>query len=251
MEATETDAMSDYHSTRFNPDTRRDVLWKTLVASYFQQRIPRDGCVLELGAGYAHFINHVRTRKRIAIDIWEGLRGCAADGVETLIQDVCDLSGVEPASVDCAFASNLVEHLTQEQFASMLNQLRQKLRPGGTLTLLQPNFRFAYREYFDDYTHVTVYSDRSLCDFLTANGFRVLECRRRFLPLTVKSRWPVSSLLIRLYLLSPWKIFGKQMLVRCTPAAKHARHADDSRSGQQSVQFESAAKVIVDVRVDG
>ena len=86
------------------------------------------------------------------------------------------------------------------------------------MNLLQPNYRFAYREYFDDYTHVAVYSDRSLCDFLAANGFRVLECRPRFLPLTIKSRLPVSAMLIRLYLLSPWKILGKQMLVRCAPS---------------------------------
>jgi SAM-dependent methyltransferase len=210
--------VSDYHSTRLAPDPRRDVLWEALVTGYFQRLIPEDGCVLELGAGYAHFINNVRSRKRIAVDIWEGLRDHAAAGVETLIQSACDLTGIESGSVDFAFASNLAEHLTQDEFALVLQQLRQKLRPGGTLNLLQPNFRFAYREYFDDYTHVTVYSDRSLCDFLAANGFRVLECRQRFLPLTVKSRWPASSLLIRLYLLSPWKIQGKQMLVRCTPA---------------------------------
>jgi hypothetical protein len=46
----------------------------------------------------------------------------------------------------------------------------------------------------------------------------VLECRPRFLPLTTKSRLPVSAMLIRLYLLSPWKITGKQMLVRCAPS---------------------------------
>jgi SAM-dependent methyltransferase len=209
--------VTGYHSTRFAPDPRRDVLWKTLVANYFQALIPADGCVLELGAGYAHFINHVRARRKIAIDLWEGLRDHAAPEVETLIQSACDLSRIEPESVDFVFASNLMEHLPQPEFATLLEQLKQKLPPGGTLNLLQPNFRFAYREYFDDYTHVTVYSDRSLCDFLEAHGFRVLECRPRFLPLTVKSRWPVSPLLIQLYLLSPWKVMGKQMLVRCTP----------------------------------
>jgi hypothetical protein len=59
-----------------------------------------------------------------------------------------------------------------------------------------------------------------LCDFLAANGYRVIEVRPRFLPLTVKSRFPVSPVLIRLYLLSPWKFLGKQMLVRCTPAGE-------------------------------
>ncbi len=218
MEAGEGDTVSGYHATRFPPDARREVLWKTLVACYFQRLIPEDGCTLELGAGYGHFINHVRSRRRIAIDVWEGLTCHAAPGVETLIESVCDLSGLAPASVDFAFASNLVEHLTQQEFATLLGQLRQKLRPGGTLNLLQPNYRFAWREYFDDYTHVTVYSDRSLCDFVEANGFRVIESRPRFLPLTLKSRFPISPLLIRLYLLSPWKFRGKQMLVRCTPA---------------------------------
>jgi hypothetical protein len=34
------------------------------------------------------------------------------------------------------------------------------------------------------------------------------------LPLTIKSRLPVSALLIRMYLMSPWKVMGKQMLLR-------------------------------------
>jgi SAM-dependent methyltransferase len=218
MESAGSGPMSGYHDTRFAPDERRDVLWKTLVSAYFQRLIPAEGCTLELGAGYGQFINHVCSRKRIAVDVWEGLRDHVAPGVEPLIRTACDLSGIEPASVDFCFASNLAEHLTRDEFALLLKEVRQKLKPDSTLNLLQPNYRFAYREYFDDYTHVSVYSERSLCDFLAANGFRVLECQPRFLPLTVKSSLPVSPLLIKLYLLSPWKILGKQMLVRCTPA---------------------------------
>jgi SAM-dependent methyltransferase len=144
--------MSGYHDTRFTPDARRETLWKTLVTAYFQRLIPVGGCTLELGAGYAHFINNVRSLQRIAVDTWKGLRDHAAPGVQTLIQTACDLSGIEAASVDFAFASNLTEHLTKEEFSGLLQQLRQKLKPGGTLNLLQPNYRFAFREYFDDYT---------------------------------------------------------------------------------------------------
>jgi hypothetical protein len=59
-----------------------------------------------------------------------------------------------------------------------------------------------------------VYSDRSLADFLASRGYRVIDCRPRFLPLTVKSALPVSPLLIRLYLAFPMKPLGKQMLIR-------------------------------------
>ena len=99
----------------------------------------------------------------------------------------------------------------------MLTQVRGKLTASGTLVIVQPNYRFAYKEYFDDYTHVSVYSDRSLCDFLAANGFRIEECLPKFLPLTIRSAFPVSPFLIRTYLRLPVKPFGKQMLIRARP----------------------------------
>jgi SAM-dependent methyltransferase len=214
MDSPRREEMSGYHDTRFTHDPRRDVLWQTLCDAYFQRLVPRDGCVLDLGAGYGHFINHIRCARRIAVDQWEKAGGFLAPDVEWHCSSVMDLGGIADNSVDFVFASNVFEHLTQAEFATVLSQVRSKLRPGGTLNILQPNYRYAYREYFDDYTHVSVYSDRSLADFLRAHGFRILECHPRFLPLTVKSRWPVSPRLIRLYLSLPVKPLGKQMLIR-------------------------------------
>ena len=93
-----------------------------------------------------------------------------------------------------------------------------KLSARGSLTILQPNYRYAYREYFDDYTHVAIYSHVSLADLLSAQGWDVLDVRPRFLPLTIKSRLPVHPLLIRAYLASPIKPGGsKQMLIHARP----------------------------------
>jgi hypothetical protein len=113
---------------------------------------------------------------------------------------VTDLGFLPDRSVDFVFASILFEYLTLEEFATVLEQLRAKLKRGGTLNILQPNYRFAHREYFDDYNHISIYSNRSLKDFLTSHGFRVIECKPRFLPLTIKSGLPVSPFLVRLYL---------------------------------------------------
>ena len=119
--------------------------------------------------------------------------------------------------LDFVFASNLFEHLTQTEFAAVLAQLKQKLRPGGTLAILQPNYKLAHRDYCDDYTHVAAYSDISLCDFLRANGYRIISSAASFLPFSLKSRFPVARWLIRWYLLLPWKPFAGQMLVRAEP----------------------------------
>jgi SAM-dependent methyltransferase len=206
-----------YFETRLEHDPRREVLWRTLCLHYFSGLISSSDCVLELGAGYGHFVNNVTARRRIALDTWKGFVDYLQPGIESRVGDVSDLSFLVPASVNFAFASNLFEHITQEEFSSVLRQLRNILAENGTLNILQPNYYYAYREYFDDYTHRTVYTHTSLCDFLETNGYRVIECKPRFLPLTVKSRLPVSALLIRLYLHSPWKVAGKQMFVRARP----------------------------------
>src|ERR1035441_2577586 len=185
--------MREYHNTRLPHDSRRETLWKTLCESYFQRFVRPPDTVLELGCGYAEYLN---------------------PGVRAEVGDITLLTGIAAHSVDFVFASNVFEHLTQPEMAACLNQVRRVLRPGGTINIVQPNYRLCYAEYFDDYTHVSIYSDRSLSDFLRANGFDILHCEPRFLPLTIKSRLPVWPALIKAYLASPVKPLAKQMFIR-------------------------------------
>jgi SAM-dependent methyltransferase len=207
-----------YHDTRLRPDPRREIVWKALWRYHFCRIVPADGCVLDIGCGYGGFINHVVARQRIALDAWPDFPEYLDAGVEALVGDVIELRRLPDRAVDFAFASNLFEHLSQASFAAALDILRAKLSPRGTLTILQPNYRYAYREYFDDYTHVAVYSHISLADFLAANGYQVMETRPRFLPLTIKSRLPIHPALIAAYLKSPIKPLAKQMFLRAQAA---------------------------------
>lgn len=207
-----------YFQSRLSPDPRRTVLWKTLWDCYFRFLVHENDTVLDLGAGYCDFINHVRARKRFAVDQWPEIKKYAAPGVHTNVGELTDLGCLADGSVDFAFASNVFEHISQADLSRIMIQLRAKLSERGRLCLIQPNYRYCYKEYFDDYTHVTVFSHVSLQDFLTANDFRILDCRPRFLPLTIKSRLPVHPLLIRAYLASPLKPQAKQMLVLAEPA---------------------------------
>jgi SAM-dependent methyltransferase len=206
-----------YHDSRLTADPKRDVVWRTLWQHHFSKLVHDDDCVLDLGCGYGNFINHVVARRRIAVDSWKDFPAHLAPGIEAVIGEATELGFLPDGGVDFAFASNLFEHITQQDFSRVLEVLRAKLSARGTLTILQPNYRYAYREYFDDFTHVAIYSHVSLVDFLAANGFEVLTVSPRFLPLTVKSRLPVSSWLIRAYLASPIKLLGKQMLITARP----------------------------------
>jgi hypothetical protein len=69
--------------------------------------------------------------------------------------------------------------------------------------------------------HVAIYSPVSMCAFLAANGCEILDMVSRFLPLTVKSRLPVSSFLIRLWLnsaIKPMESKCSSLLVRSDTA---------------------------------
>lgn len=214
METVVSDARG-YHDTRFPFDPRREIVWQTLCNYYFNKLLRPEFHVLELGAGYGHFINNVQCQRKTAVDQWEGMVKYLRPEVEAHVGSVTELGFLPHDSVDFAFASNLFEHLTQAEFASTLAELRRVLRPGGTLNILQPNYRLAYREYFDDYTHCSIYSDSSLCDFLSTHGFEILERVPGFLPFSIKSsKGLVRPWLIKLYVASPWKPLAKQMLIR-------------------------------------
>ena len=211
------DEYDGYHEARLPYDPRRTKVWKALWEYYFSKRVSADDCVLDLGCGYCDFINSVVARRRIAMDSWPGFTRHLAHGVEAIVGSVTNLEQLQDSGVNFAFASNLLEHLSRPEVGRMLAELGRKLRHGGSLTVLQPNWRYAYREYFDDYTHISVWSHVSLPEFMSANGWEILEVVPRFLPLTIKSRLPVSPWLIKAWLNSPIKPSGKQMLIRARP----------------------------------
>jgi SAM-dependent methyltransferase len=206
-----------YHASRLPADARRDVLWQSLWRYRFSAMVRPDDCVLDLGAGYGSFINQVQAHRRIAVDTWPDFPTHLAPGVEYRVGSVTELDFLADGAVDFAFASNLFEHLTHEQLAAVLAALSRKLSPGGTLTIVQPNYRYAFREYFDDFDHRSIWSHVSLADFLVAHDYEVFLVEPRFMPLSIKSGLPVSPWLIRAWLASPFKPIGKQMLVRARP----------------------------------
>jgi SAM-dependent methyltransferase len=212
-------SVDGYHDSRLARDAKRDIVWKALWRFFFSKRVKPGDTVLDIGCGYGEFINHVVARRRIGLDLWKDMPAHLAPGVEPIVGPATDLSAIEDGAVDYAFSSNLFEHLSKDELGELLAQLKSKLAPGGTLTTLQPNYRYCAEEYFDDYTHVSVWSHISLADFLEANGYDVIEVRPRFLPLTVKSRLPVWPALIAAYLASPVKPMGKQMLLVARPRA--------------------------------
>jgi hypothetical protein len=134
---------------------------------------------------------------------------------------------------DVALASNILEHFEPGVAASVVEDLAVLLKPGGRLIVIQPNFRYASREYFDDYTHRAVFTDVSLSNLLRAHGFAIDKVVPRFLPYSIRgSKLPIRPWTVRAYLRSPFKPMAGQMLV----IARRDPPSADSADGSSSLQ---------------
>jgi SAM-dependent methyltransferase len=193
----------------------RRALWQVLCRDFFQRDVSPTAAVLEVGAGYCEFINAIQAARKTALDINPDVRSHAAAGVRAIVASAFNMAEIENASQDVVFMSNFLEHLTRPEIQTVLRECGRVLRAGGRLLILQPNIRYAWRDYWMFFDHVTAIDDRALCEALELSGFRIERCIPRFLPYSTVSRFPKALWPVRVYLRVPmlWKVFGKQAFV--------------------------------------
>jgi len=200
-----------YFETRFPNYPYRDKMFRPIV-EYIQRYVPKDSVVLDLGAGYCNFINHIIAKEKHAADISNIIKKYADKDVICHIKNCVNLDDIPDKKFDIVFESNLLEHLDADQAEKTLKEIHRILKPGGTFIGLQPNFQYAYRSYFDDYTHQMILSHYSFQDILENYGFKVEKMFKKFLPFSFKTKLPKIPFLVKVYLRSPWRPRAGQML---------------------------------------
>ena len=209
--------VGEIYTTRFEGlIEQRRRLWQVLCASFFQEYISSEDTVLDLGAGYCEFINHIVCRRKLALDINEDAELFANPDVEVLCASATERFPIPNDSVDVVFASHFFEHLhSKGDMIAVLNNVKDVLKPGGLLLILGPNIRYSYDEYWDFFDHRIPLSDKAVTEILRALGFEIVKVLPRFLPYTTKSRYPRWPILVKLYLRLPlaYRVFGKQMFI--------------------------------------
>jgi len=203
-----------YHDVHLPADPAREVVWD-VIAEYVGPWVPQDARILEIGAGYCCWINALSGLRRVAVDAWPEVARHAAAGVEAVVLDLSTgLAQFDDGSFDLVLASNVIEHFEPDAAARLVADVVRLLRRGGRVIVMQPNFRYAYRHYFDDYTHRSTFTHVSLANLLRSKGLRMLRVEPRFLPYSMReSRLPVKPWLVRAYLRSPIRPLAGQMLL--------------------------------------
>lgn len=206
------------YSNRFNEDElrRKALIWKILVKDFFQKYVAKTDVVLDIAAGECEFINNINCQEKHALDLNPSIIGKVGQEVNSHIGSCTDLTIFQENHFDVIFASNIFEHLNQKkEVTKTLRQIRRVLKEEGKLLILQPNIRYAYKEYWDFFDHNIPLSHVSMLEALAEAGFEATELRPKFLPYSTKNHPPFSAFLLRFYLRSGFlqSLFGKQMFI--------------------------------------
>src|SRR5262249_51683851 len=87
------------------------AIWKTLCESFFQRLIGDAEVDPAPACGSGEFINNIRAKRRIGIDLTPDARQFLGPDIEFCHSRADQLGAIASGSVDVVFTSNFLEHL--------------------------------------------------------------------------------------------------------------------------------------------
>jgi len=200
-------------------EASKDRIWPEIVA-YLERWIDPAAPVLDIACDLGYFIRNVRASDRWASDLRDLGASFPAD-IRFVKANGLDLAGVLPlASFGTVFMSNYLEHLADsDAVIEQLKVVRQLLRPGGRVLILQPNIRLVGGAYWDFIDHKVALTEKSLVEAARLADLRPVRLITRFLPYSTAGRLPADPRLVRAYLRLPlaWRVLGRQTLLVAEP----------------------------------
>lgn len=88
---------------------------------------------------------------------------------------VCDvgreLFPIPDDALDLAFSKAVIEHLYLPQIEHFMLEMKRITKPGGYVVLMTPDWRYMYRDFYVEFTHVSPFTVRSLEQCMRMYGF--------------------------------------------------------------------------------
>lgn len=184
-------------------------VWALPVASRYHRVVANIGGpgvkLLEVGAGDRSF------KKRMS-SYWGELEYVSCDIDPTYPHEFNHIDDVT-GEYDLICAFEMIEHVTLEEAAHVVQRSYDLLKPGGSMALTTPNIYYP-PAFMRDVTHVTPFCYDELGALLTLGGFEITSIHRLY-------HDSIAKKLIRRYLMYPvfrtiGIDFAKQIIVVAT-----------------------------------
>jgi SAM-dependent methyltransferase len=184
------------------------------VAAYYKRNflpifksLPKDASILELGCGAGNFLAILKEAGFChceGIDVSQEQVDLAKEqGLPVSSEDVFDHLDKLSDRYAAIVAIDFFEHFSKSELVKLGQLLSKALETGGILILQTPNGKspFALRNIYGDLTHLTIFSDESIGQWLGAAGFSNI---RIFSPHPALVNWKDSI-----------RVFGRKLILVC------------------------------------
>ncbi len=199
--------MSEYTSLIY-PEVENDYPSKLCGYIYDRFFSEYDGSLLDIGCSKGtHFHEFEK----------QGLQCWGVDLRKDIDNDRCKTCNIEMERFpfddnmfQAVWSKSVIEHITSPDH--MLNEAQRLLQPNGIIVLMTPDWESQMSHFWDDYTHVKAWTQKSLMNCLKMFGFRNVGCEKIYqLPFTWA--YPQLSFIPKIVSFCPqsWKWKDKTM----------------------------------------
>jgi SAM-dependent methyltransferase len=131
--------------------------------------------ILELGCGRGEFINEFTElgMSGYGIDVSDyAKKYCKNTEIKTI--DITKNPIPYPENYfDIVFSKSFIEHFYYPE--AIFKEAYRVLKPSGIFINLTPEWKYIYKSFYDDYTHRTPFTKKSLEDIYLINGFKNIK----------------------------------------------------------------------------
>jgi ubiquinone/menaquinone biosynthesis C-methylase UbiE len=168
------------------PDTENDYPKK--LSEYLIFNYMKYGDILDIGCGkgtYLKLFNSYAGSRCYGVDLRKENYDVGKIGV-------CDIEKEElrypDNSFDNIFSKSLIEHLYNPE--NMIKESYRVLKDRGKIIIMTPDWKSQMSHFWDDYTHVHPYTEKSLMNLLKIHGFKDVTVKKFYqLPFIWKYPW--------------------------------------------------------------
>lgn len=213
-------AFTNYLNTGFGEQNKAEDFGKSvsILSSFYEwnysQLLPEDkDCkILDIGCGMGQFLSWIKNKgyKNFkGIDLSQQMvdfcRQNVTDQVEKTESIVSFLLN-EKESYDLIVMLDVIEHIDKEEIIAILEAVRSALKKGGKLIVKTNNVASitGARMRYEDFTHVSGYTEYSLKQVLKIAGFNKVHLKPFAIPRTSFKRWIRFFMQLKLHCL--WKL---------------------------------------------
>ena len=103
---TDGEHMRVLYSERFGGDEAfRRAMWQVLAERFFQRYVPAGSVLVDIAAGGCEFVNAIKARERIAVDVNPAVATAAGPGVRAIVGPAHDMADLADAIAGVSFQS--------------------------------------------------------------------------------------------------------------------------------------------------